>query len=102
MTKHDKLPNKPNTMGNAAINGLEALRNRRDACLKAKNPDSAEIKEVTKMIRNLEKKASKNAEPKRSTKEAMRLATKGADTASKAEAKEAKRAKKAYKAKAAK
>ncbi|EFY96532.2 hypothetical protein MAA_08029 [Metarhizium robertsii ARSEF 23] len=54
------------------------------------------------MIRNLEKKASKNAEPKRSTKEAVRLATKGADKASKAEAKEAKKAKKAYKAKAAK
>ena len=54
------------------------------------------------MIRNLEKKASKNAEPKRSTKEAIKLATKGADTASKAKAKEAKKAKKAYKAKAAK
>ncbi|EXV06183.1 hypothetical protein X797_000900 [Metarhizium robertsii] len=97
--KHDK---KPNTMGNAAINRLEALRNRRDACLKAKNPNSAEIKEVIKIIRNLEKKASKNAELKRSTKEAIRLATKGANTASKAEAKEAKKAKKAYKAKAAK
>ncbi|KAK9436980.1 lipase 3 precursor [Metarhizium brunneum] len=97
---------KPNTwehvnrwVGNAAIDGLEALRNRRDACLKAKNPDSEEIREVTKMIRNLEKKASKNAEPKRSTKEAVKLATKGADKASKAEAY---KAKKAYKAKAAK
>ncbi|EXU94573.1 hypothetical protein X797_012357 [Metarhizium robertsii] len=62
MTKHNKLPNKPNT----------------------------------------KKKASKNAELKRSTKEAIRLAMKGANTASKAEAKEAKKAKKAYKAKAAK
>ncbi|EXU94494.1 hypothetical protein X797_012435 [Metarhizium robertsii] len=51
---------------------------------------------------NTKKKASKNAEPKRSTKETIRLAIKRANTASKTKAKEAKKAKKAYKAKAAK
>ncbi|EXU94572.1 hypothetical protein X797_012356 [Metarhizium robertsii] len=99
---NNKMTFKHNKKPNTTINGLEALRNRRDACLKAKNPNSKEIKEVTKIIRNLKKKASKNAEPKRSTKEAVRLATKRANKASKAKAKEAKKAKKAYKAKAAK
>ncbi|KID85441.1 hypothetical protein MGU_07303 [Metarhizium guizhouense ARSEF 977] len=87
----DGVPNGV-TQGNATTTdgGLEALRSKRDTCRKAENPDLTEIKKNNRAMRDLEKKASKKAKLKRSTEEAVTLATKGADKASKAKGKAAK------------